>query len=218
MSKAGYPRHDAMREKAEKAFGSAELRGYDKPAKPSDCYKTGGRMYHGRVKKDIGGEIQKAGIMGLPSYLIDGVSNAFKHGGKVHHKPVRKNMGGMMEIPKNTADSIQQANQLLSNAAANGTGLKRGGHAHKHHSRHKRADGGVMNAIGDRDFNAGRKALGFNEGGKMADGGKMRKGGKMCGYETGGEIKKAMGGVGKIRHGQMTKKGAQIAPRARFKG
>jgi len=206
--KAGYPGHDAMREKAERAFGSAELRGYDKPSRPSDCYKHGGKTHHGRVKKDIGGEIQKAGVMGLPSYLIDGVGDAIrglKRGGKAHHKPVRRNMGGMMGIPANTADSIQQANQLLSNAAANGTGLKRGGRACK-------ADGGRLNQMGTHEFNIGRKALG------LKDGGNMRRGGKSCGYEMGGEIKKAMGGVGKIRHGQMTKKGAQIAPRARFKG
>lgn len=214
MSKSGYPGHDAMRSKAERAFGAAELRACDKPLKPSN----GAKVYNGRLKRDIGGEIQKAGIMGLPSYLIDGVGDAIKglkHGGKAHHKPVRRNMGGTMGVPANTADSIQQANQLLSNAAANGAGLKRGGHAsHKHAVRHKRANGGAMNEIGDRDFAMGKKAMGFN------------KGGKMCGYDmggeikraTGGEIKKAIGGVGKIRHGQMTKKGAQIAPRARFKG
>jgi len=145
--------------------------------------------------------------MGLPSYLIDGVGDAIKglkSGGKASHKPVRRNMGGMMGAPSNTADSIQQANQILSNAASNGVGLKRGGQAHPR-MRHKHADGGAMNAMGQRDFDAGKKAMGFNHGGSAES-------------HCSDRVKRAVGGAGKIRHGQMTRGGAQIAPRCRHKG
>lgn len=217
MSKSGYPKHDAMRLKAEKAFGAAELRACDKPARPSDFY--GSKIHVRRVKKNMGGAMPSAGILGLPAYIMDAVSNVakshLKHGGKVCHKPVKRSMGGPMSFSGNVADNIQQANQLLSNAASNGIGLKRGGHASQKHSmRHKRASGGAMAEMSDRDFAMGKKALGLNHGGRT------------CGYDMGGEVKraeggemkKAMGGTAKIRHGQMTRKGAQIAPRARFKG
>ena len=228
--KAGYSGHDSMREKAEKAVGH-EMHGLKNLDR--DCYKSGGKMHHGRVKKDIGGEIQKAGIMGMPSYLVDKAMGSFKHGGKVHHKPVRKNMGGMMGAPMNTADSIQQANHILSNAAASGVGLKRGGKAH--HMRHKRADGGPMSAasaMGNRDFELGKKAMGFRHGGKTGKAvheieieliNKIPRKGLNPFFEkhihdANDRIKKAIGGVGKIRHGQMTRKGMQIAPRGRHKG
>jgi hypothetical protein len=218
--KAGFSGHDAMREKAMKGF-SSEMRGLNNMSR--DCYKSGGKVHHGRVKKDIGGEIQKAGIMGAPSYLIDKITGGYKSGGKVHQKPVRRNMGGMMGIPTNTADSIQQANQLLSNAASNGVGLKRGGKAHQK-TRSKHADGGAINVMGARDFNEGRKAIGFNHGGRADLDGYSSK--KSAGFNDGGEVKRAMGGeikkaiggAGKIRHGQCSPRGKSIAPKARFKG
>lgn len=126
--------------------------------------------------------------------------DCFKSGGRV-----RRNMGGMMTPPENTADSIQQANNILSSAASNGVGLKRGGKA-MHGMRHKHADGGPMDAMGTRDFMAGKSAMGLKCGGGMHK------------HEMGGEVKRAIGGVGKIRHGQMTRAGAQIAPRGRHKG
>jgi hypothetical protein len=116
----------------------------------------------------------------------------YKSGGSVCHKPVRRNMGGAMGVPDNTADSIQQANQLLSTAAANRTGIKRGGPV-----QHK-ANGGSLAAMGNRDLEVGRKAAGFNRGGDV--------------------VKKAMGGVAKIRHGQSSKMGMQLAPRNRHNG
>lgn len=78
-------------------------------------------------------------------------SSCHKSGGRV-----LRNMGGPMSIPANTADSIQQANQLLANRA----GIKRGG------------------AV----------------------------------------VRRAIGGVGKVRHGQSSRTGAQLAPRNRHNG
>ena len=116
----------------------------------------------------------------------------YKSGGHVNHKPVRRNMGGAMGIPDNTADSIQQANQLLSTAAANRVGIKHGGKV-----QHK-ASGGSLSAMGNRDLEVGRKSAGFNQGGDV--------------------VRKAIGGVGKVRQGQSSKMGAQLAPRNRHNG
>jgi hypothetical protein len=100
MSKSGYPKHDALRLKAEKAFGAAELRACDKPARPSDFY--GSKIHVRRVKKNMGGSMPSAGILGLPGYIMDAVNNVvkshLKHGGKVCRKPVKRSMGGPMSF------------------------------------------------------------------------------------------------------------------------
>lgn len=110
---------------------------------PAPRLKKGGKVNSGRVKKNIGGEIQKAGIMGLPGYFINKATDSYNQGGKV--STVRKADGGSVGLSQMT----------------------------------------------DRDFNAGKKALGL---------------------KIGGDVRMAAGGVGKMRHHQMSKSGKPIKP------
>ena len=142
-NKSGYSGRDSMRDKAIRAFGKTEMHC------ASDI-----------TKNRVGPKTPKL-------HIPKGRINHDRHLDRdtVGHKPVRRNMGG----PMNTANSIQQANELLSNASASRLGIKHGGRVH-----HK-AEGGEV-------------------------------------------VRKAIGGVGKIRHGQSTRTGAQIAPRGRHNG
>lgn len=134
--------------------------------------KKGGQVNKGRVKKSIGGEMQKASIMGLPGYLMNQAVGGYKKGGRV-----RKAEGGNLGLSKMSNRDFDAGKSAM--------GLKRGGNAK---SRTRKADGGALESHA--------RPLYPN----------------MFGYKNGGDVRMAAGGVGKIRHHQMSKSGKPMKP------
>lgn len=180
--KAGYQGKDSMRANAEKAFGNS-LKGVTAPAKMSmsAADKIPPRPYKkgGAVKKNMGGAMGAQALPQDPSKKQMG----FKKGGKA----VKKQMGGATARPFSP-----------SSAAA---ALKKGGKAKKCNL------GGPMPSLGDLlSPSASAQPAPRNRlvgPGPIPDLGRMNSG-----MKKGGKTKKmAMGGVGKIRHKEMTKAG-----------
>ncbi len=180
--KSGYKGKDSMRANAEKAFGNS-LKGVTAPAKMSmsAADKIPPRPYKkgGAVKKNMGGAMGAQALPQDPSRKQMG----FKKGGKA----VKKQMGGATARPFSP-----------SSAAA---ALKKGGKAKKCNA------GGAM--LGQRPPSLG-DLLSPSAGAQAAPRNRWVGPGPIpdLGMKKGGKTKKmAMGGVGKIRHKEMTKAG-----------
>lgn len=141
--------------------------------------RKGGKVNNGRVKKSIGGEIQKAGIMGLPGYFMNQATSGYKRGGRA-----RKADGGSV--------GLSQMSSRDFDAGKNALGLRRGGTAK---SRVRKAYGG---------------SLGINSYSHMPPTSHAFS----QYYKSGGDVRMAAGGVGKMRHHQMSKSGKPIKPRS----
>jgi len=175
----------------------------------------GGDMYEdgGDVKRASGGTIYERQMLGQhPSrrvphinYEADmrGEKRRFAEGGYADGGELRRggrakrNMGGSFPLNSPYGGILRPSLpdlSSLSNRFADGGAMRKGGRTRR------RADGGEM----------------YADGGELRRGGRARRaeGGDM--YQDGGDVQTyAMGGAGKIRHGQMSRSGRPLSPRAR---
>jgi hypothetical protein len=195
--KSGFCGHDSMRDKAMKEFGH-ELRRETMHVPESNSSKA--RTNMPLYKK--GGKVH--GLTKMQTDLYIPTRSKQHHQKQVRFEKVEhKADGGMMGVP-DIAARIQQANQMLSGAAAP-VGVKRGGKVHHGHRRVHKANGGMlgMSEMGNRDLVAGRNAVGLKHGGK-AHHGRVKK-------DIGGILKDIgnaatfgiPGALGKARGGRM---------------
>ena len=163
--------------------------------KAPNAMRHGGKTH--RIHKFDGGDLYESMVFPhtIPSKIL-----GLKHGGKAHRK---HKLGGLLGDMRNQLlnSRINAGNGLTG--INSGNGLKRGGKAHHKH----KSEGGPM-----RGEHPGRHASENNYESNMRGEHRVHHkadGGKMGAY--------AAGGVGKIRHGQMTISGKPILPRHKIK-
>ena len=185
---SGYHGKDSMREKAKKAFGSSmsmnmePKRSRSEPSKLKPLFYAEGGEVASEPKMKRGGSHKAKGPK-TPSLNIESAKQA-------------KSMGSKKRC-YNDGGEVGDAKLLGSNPATwSPNAYKRGGKAHAK----KKFDGGPIGGEAPkRPLSRIQQALNFAREVGSRRPAALKKGGKAEGY--------AMGGVGKIRHGQSTKSG-----------